>query len=134
MAKRTRLIGVVVTAEDGTTDFANYFIAVTRPKPIVERTILTPTVVPGGTVDVTLTFGPGSASSGTRETLPDGFSWIPGVNNPKFTPSYQPPGQTEVFEVLALGDVDDLSYTYQLRASDTPDVYTITGFLRTMIA
>ena len=121
-----RRIFVAVTAEDNST-MATYVINVTIPIPIVRRTIDTPTVAPGGTVSVTLTFGPGSVNSGTREILPDGFSWS-GIfpPNPGITPGLPEDGNPQLFQVLRLGGMET-SYTYTLIASTMTGVYTLTG-------
>ena len=128
LAVGSNTINVVVTSQDGTTT-KTYFISVNREKPIVERSINPLTVAPGGTVAVTLTIGPGTANSGTRETLPSGFSWIRPASIPfNVTPSLPLPGNTQLLEILALGEV--VSYTYELTAAATPGIYTITGTLR----
>ena len=107
-------IAVVVTAEDGM--IAIYQVTVTRLRPIVRRSINPSTVAPGGTVSVTLTFGPGSVNSGTREILPDGFSWS-GIfpPNPGITPGLPEPGNPQLFQVLRLGGMETELYVYPHR-------------------
>ena len=72
----TNNIEVEVTAQDGTT-VKYYGISVTRPLPLVVRSISPSTVAPGGTVDVTLDFDPARTPlTAVDEFLPDGFSWV----------------------------------------------------------
>ena len=128
LAVGSNTINVVVTSQDDTTA-KTYFISVNREKPIVERSINPLTVAPGGTVAVTLTIGPGTANSGTRETLPNEFSSIRPASIPfNVTPSLPLPGNTQLLEIPALGAM--VSYTYELTAAATPGIYTITGTLR----
>lgn len=131
LAVGSNTINVVVTSQDDTTA-KTYFISVNREEPIVERSINPLTVAPGGTVAVTLTIGPGTANSGTRETLPNEFSWIRPASIPfNVTPSLPLPGNTQLLEIPALGAM--VSYTYELTAAATPGIYTITGTLRDFI-
>ena len=121
-------INVVVTSQDDTTT-KTYFISVNREKPIVERSINPLTVALGGTVAVTLKIGPGTANSGIRETLPNGFSWIrPASISFNVTPSLPLPRNIQLLEIPALGAM--VSYTYVLTAAATPGIYTIAGTLR----
>ena len=136
-------VHVVVTAEDSTT-IKLYTITVARPLYIATRSISPSTVAPGGTVAVTLTYGPGAAIGSTQDVLPEGFSWIviPDDDQPAVvTITIRPIGSTQlhpdilplapgerVLEVLLLAMV--ASQTVEIRAPDVPGIYTIRGVHR----
>ena len=123
-------IYVDVTAQDGTTT-KEYVIEVTRPLPLVVRSISPSTVVPGGIVDVTLDFDPDrTALTGVDEYLPDGFSWVPDPAGygPLITAGLNT-NDSRKLEFTLLGKVSTVMY--QVTASDMPGEYEITGTMLT---
>ena len=125
---QTRQIGVTVTAEDGTTTEL-YVIAVTRPLPLVVRSISPSTVAPGGTFEVTLDFDPARTPlTAVDEFLPDGFSWVDADYGRLIYSGLDPTDSQTLFLTL-FGMVSTV--TYQVTASDMPGVYEITGTMLT---
>ena len=122
------LIEVEVTAEDGTTQ-VYYDITVTRPLPLVVRSISPSTVAPGGTFEVTLDFDPARTGlTAVDEFLPDGFSWVDGDYGRLIYSGLDPTDSQTLFLTL-FGMVSTV--TYQVTASDMPGVYEITGTMLT---
>ena len=119
---------VVVTAEDGTTTKL-YSITVTRPLPLVVRSISPSTVAPGGTFEVTLDFDPARTGlTAVDEFLPDGFSWVDADYGRLIYSGLDPTDSQTLFFTL-FGMVSTV--TYQVTASDMPGVYAITGTMLT---
>ena len=119
---------VVVTAEDGTTTKL-YSITVTRPLPLVVRSISPSTVAPGGTFEVTLDFDPARTGlTAVDEFLPDGFSWVDADYGRLIYSGLDPTDSQTLFFTL-FGMVSTV--TYQVTASDMPGVYEITGTMLT---
>ena len=123
-------IVVKVTAPDSTT-VKFYNITVTRPLPLVVRSINPSTVVPGGIVDVTLDFDPArTALTGVDEYLPDGFSWVE-ADYGQLINSGLDDNDSQELELTFLGMVSTV--TYQVTASDMPGEYEITGIMLTVV-
>ena len=110
----------------------NYVITVTRPQPIVERTIDSSTVAPGETFEVTLDYRTDAAGGEAEEFLPQGFSWVYVHDDdlPFNLTVDLDPDNPQILRTLLLSPVD--THTYEVAVVDTvaPGTYEIRGTFR----
>ena len=85
------------------------------------RSLSRTSVAPGGQVTVSITANDYGAFGGVVETLPDGFSYVPGSADIDVIPV----GQDLQFTLL-----DETSFTYTVTASSTAGNYTLSGVLK----
>ena len=97
-----------------------------------ERTILTPTVAPGGTVDVTLLANGDlyGAIGAIVETLPAGFSWVAFIPVDFEGTLRLDPDDSQLFQIVLLGNVTEpIPYQLLVDSAITPGIYNLTGVI-----
>ena len=110
----------------------SYSVTVTRIQPIGLRTILTPTVAPGGTVDVTLLANGDlyGAIGALIETLPAGFSWVAFIPEDFEGTLQLNPDDSQVLRIVLLGNVTEpIPYQLLVDSAITPGIYNLTGVI-----
>ena len=92
------------------------------------RTISPATVMPGGTVTVTIAVANYGAFGGLTETLPEGFGYVAGsaVDADGDTVSTEVTGQNVKFDLFEVSS----PFTYNVTVSGTEGSYTFSGTLR----
>ena len=98
-------------------------VAVTVQEPSATRSFSPTSVVPGGTVTVTITAANYGQGGGVTETLPTGFSY---VDSSLASSQVTELGGNQVRFTLQ----GDTSFTYTVTASETVGTYSFSGTLR----
>ncbi|MDE2802855.1 MAG: hypothetical protein OXK21_08230, partial [Chloroflexota bacterium] len=100
-------------------------VAAQQPGVTVTRAISPASVAAGGEATVTITIAGAYGGIGSVvETLPAGFSYVPGSS------SIAPPPPGVDGQVLSFALVGDTSFSYKVTASDSAGQHPITGELR----